>query len=170
MPSPEIFSRTPRTTLRNASWTRRSYLRRSWLIPRPQPAAGARVGGFCCPVPPEPRLLLMQQQRVRRYRSHLENGPMTVVPCRAKTTPLPRASILFRPHDTGRRAGGLVEAPGTAPGSATLIPCGVYRHSRVLPDSVQYSRVAGPLKGKHRACGGRRVVLGGLPKVEEPCR
>src|SRR3546814_5814756 len=100
----------------------------------------------------------MQQQRVRRYRSHLENGPMTVVPCRAKTTPLPRASILFRPHDTGRRAGGLVEAAGTAPGPATLIPCGVCRHSRVLPDSVQYSRVAGPLKGKHRACGGRRVV------------
>src|SRR5690606_4567466 len=39
-----------------------------------KPAAGARVGGFCCPVPPEPRLLLMQQQRVRRYRSHLEIG------------------------------------------------------------------------------------------------
>ena len=32
-------------------------------------------------------------------------------------------------------AGGveLVEAPGTAPGSATLIPHDVYRHSRVLP-------------------------------------
>ena len=28
----------------------------------------------------------------------------------------------------------LVEAPGTAPGSATLIPCRVYRHSR-LPDT-----------------------------------
>jgi len=29
-----------------------------------------------------------------------------------------------------RSAGELVEAPGTAPGSATLIPCSIYRHSR----------------------------------------
>ena len=29
-----------------------------------------------------------------------------------------------------RRWKELVEAPGTAPGSATLIPCAVYRHSR----------------------------------------
>src|ERR1700756_4882344 len=31
----------------------------------------------------------------------------------------------------------LVEAPGTAPGSATLIPQAVYRHSR-LPDRERY--------------------------------
>jgi len=34
-----------------------------------------------------------------------------------------------------RRGGNLVEAPGTAPGSATLISCTVYRHSR-LPDGL----------------------------------
>ena len=27
-----------------------------------------------------------------------ENGPISVVPCRAKVMPLPRASILFRPR------------------------------------------------------------------------
>src|SRR5512132_3137040 len=31
-----------------------------------------------------------------------------------------------------RPARRMVEAPGTAPGSATPIPCGVYRHSRFL--------------------------------------
>ena len=39
------------------------------------------------------------------------------------------------PDSPGRRE--LVEAPGTAPGSATLIPQAVYRHSR-LPDAERY--------------------------------
>ncbi len=43
-----------------------------------------------------------------------------------------RASILFRPHEPRAAAlGGLVEAPGTAPGSASLIAQAVYRHSRL---------------------------------------
>src|SRR5437762_11586247 len=61
--------------------------------------------------------------------------PVTAEPYRAKTAPLPRSSILVRPHRLRpRRVGGeMVEAPGTAPGSETLIPRGVYRHSR-FPD------------------------------------
>jgi hypothetical protein len=33
----------------------------------------------------------------------------------------------------------LVEAPGTAPGSVTLIPRSVYRHSRDKPDTKEYT-------------------------------
>ncbi len=46
-----------------------------------------------------------------------------------------RASILFRPRRIARLfvSGYVVEAPGTAPGSAPSIPQGVYRHSQ-LPD------------------------------------
>ena len=39
----------------------------------------------------------------------------------------------------------LVEAPGTAPGSETLMPRGVYRHSR-LPDVTNIGALAGILK------------------------
>src|SRR5579859_6956685 len=35
---------------------------------------------------------------------------------------------------------GLVEAPGTAPGSATLIPQSVYRHSQAAPDASRYRK------------------------------
>jgi len=49
-----------------------------------------------------------------------------------------RASILFRPRQKAVHYksgfGFLVEAPGTAPGSAPSIPQGVYRHSR-FPDT-----------------------------------
>src|SRR5882724_9512586 len=55
--------------------------------------------------------------------------------------PLPRASILFRPLDAAPlSAGKMVEAPGTAPGSATLMPQGVYRHSR-SPDRHNIGRL-----------------------------
>ena len=66
------------------------------------------VGGFCCPAPPGPRLPKLVKQRGRPcYRSHLEIDPITAVSCRAKTLPLPRASILVRPHETPpRRDGG----------------------------------------------------------------
>ena len=37
-------------------------------------------------------------------------------------------------------AAELVEAPGTAPGSATLIPQSVYRHSQAMPDPDTYRR------------------------------
>jgi hypothetical protein len=39
----------------------------------------------------------------------------------------------------------MVEAPGTAPGSETLIPRGVYRHSR-FPDTTNISIWLGFLK------------------------
>src|SRR5580658_8790479 len=54
---------------------------------------------------------------------------MTAEPCRAKSGSLPRVSSLFRPR-IPHNPGELVEAPGTAPGSTTLIPRTVYRHSR----------------------------------------
>src|SRR5262245_49916007 len=57
-----------------------------------------KVGGFCCPVPPGPRFpKLVRQREPNGYRWHFQNGPITVVPYRAKTKPLLRASILFRP-------------------------------------------------------------------------
>ena len=58
---------------------------------------GAKVGGFCCPVPPEPRLSLMQRQRAPHYHWHLSYGPITAEPCRAKSVSLPRVSSLCRP-------------------------------------------------------------------------
>jgi hypothetical protein len=44
----------------------------------------------------------------------------------------------------------MVEAPGTAPGSETLMPRGVYRHSR-LPDGTNIGASAGFLKARERA-------------------
>src|SRR5215468_6769485 len=89
--------------------------------------------GFCCPVPlPKPRLrpLFRRQQRVqRRYRWHLcvaRHGGTIPGKNRAFTT-------LVDPISPP-----LVEAPGTAPGSDTLMPRGVYRHSR-LPDTTNIS-------------------------------
>jgi len=57
---------------------------------------------------------------------------MTAVSCRAKDRSLPRVSSLFRPHKPKdiSALGEMVEAPGTAPGSTTLIPTAVYRHSQ----------------------------------------
>ena len=51
-----------------------------------------------------------------------------------------RASILVRPH------GKMVEAPGTAPGSASAITQAVYRHSR-LPGTNEYRVFASPGEG-----------------------
>ena len=66
----------------------------------------------------------------------------------------------FAPVVAGRRAGGdLVEAPGTAPGSATLISQAVYRHSR-LPDAVNIMMHPGrrnPGRRDHPAPG--KIVL-----------
>ena len=47
-------------------------------------------------------------------------GPISVVPCRAKVMPLPRTSILFRPHKPLNQRLFMVEAPGTAPGPLRL--------------------------------------------------
>jgi hypothetical protein len=44
-----------------------------------------------------------------------------------------RVDPVSPPKTADPSAAELVEAPGTAPGSATLMPQGVYRHSR-LPD------------------------------------
>src|SRR6185437_7357687 len=80
--------------------------------------------GFCCPVPSRNRAY------VRCLGGSSEcnvvivgtcEWPVTAEPYRAKTAPLPRSSILFRPHrprSAERRR--MVEAPGTAPGSDTL--------------------------------------------------
>ena len=62
---------------------------------------------------------------------------MTAEPYRAKTTPLLRPSILFRPR--------MVEAPGTAPGSEPPILRSVYRHSR-LPGRTNIGHHTAELK------------------------
>jgi len=64
------------------------------------------MGGFCCPVPPEPRLPFMQRQRAPHCRWHLSNGPITAEPCRAKDASLPRVSSLFRPQSPWLGNGG----------------------------------------------------------------
>ena len=57
------------------------------------------VGGFCCPVPPGPRLhcLRSESERLMIVIGTCSFGPMTAEPCRAKSEPLPRVSSLFRP-------------------------------------------------------------------------
>ena len=44
----------------------------------------------------------------------------------------------------------MVEAPGTAPGSETLMPRGVYRHSR-FPDKPNIGALSGKLKASGEA-------------------
>src|SRR5690242_19305362 len=60
----------------------------------------------------------------------------------------------LRRDSPGRR--DLVEAPGTAPGSATLIPQAVYRHSR-LPDTGDIGCAAG--KGNRAASSAQVSVF-----------
>src|SRR5262245_5323457 len=95
--------------------------------------SSAQVGGFCCPVPPEPRFpKLVRQREPHGYRWHFQNGPITVVPCRAKTKPLLRASILFRPLKWPPRCLTRI-APEEAGGGAGYCP------------RVRYAYVAGRL-------------------------
>ena len=55
------------------------------------------------------------------------------------------------PPQLGPPAQGVVEAPGTAPGSATLIPSGVYRHSRRSPaDPANIGGRGARWKPRHR--------------------
>src|SRR5215475_884885 len=65
-------------------------------------------------------------------------------------------------------AGKLVEAPGTAPGSAALIPQGVYRHSR-LPDTRNIS-VAPRIRKGQQADGpqstARAIAVCRPPRIE----
>ena len=58
------------------------------------------MGGFCCKVPPEPRVALSGYCKCLVIIGIYRFGPITAVPCREKTTPLPRTSILFHPHKT----------------------------------------------------------------------
>ncbi len=70
-----------------------------------------------------------------------------------KRASLPRVSSLFRPHSAVTQ--GLVEAPGTAPGSTTLIPSTVYHHSRRAGRPHIGGFVAG-IKGSVRCRSPRR--------------
>src|SRR5437870_3379860 len=74
----------------------------------------------------------------------------------------------------GTTAGGrLVEAPGTAPGSATLISQAVYRHSR-LPDNGDIGRQAtrdNPAACRLRAREKRDAAdAGAAGRYREPAR
>ncbi len=75
--------------------------------------------------------------------------PVTAEPYRAKTAPLPRSSILVRPHRFRPRAERNGGGAGYCPGSETLMPRGVYRHSR-LPDTFHIGASAGFLKASRR--------------------
>src|ERR1700722_1293123 len=81
--------------------------------PRLAKSSWREVGGFCCPVPPEPRLSLMQRQRAPDYHWHLSYGPITAEPCRAKSESLPRVSSLCRPRLglSGQTGGGAGHCP-----------------------------------------------------------
>ena len=63
------------------------------------------------------------------------------------------SSILFRPRqsppEVASRGWALVEAPGTAPGSASAITYALYRHSR-FPDAANI----GALAARRKCCGG----------------
>src|SRR5215212_8708284 len=79
-------------------------------------------GGLLLPGAPRTALIAYAATASASLSLALLNGPITAEPCRAKDGSLPRVSSLFRPP--------MVEAPGTAPGSTTLMPRTVYRHSR----------------------------------------
>ncbi len=72
-------------------------------------------------------------------------GPITVVPHRAKAGLFRRSSILFRPHARATPR-GLVEPPGTAPGSEPLITGAFIAIVRVAPNKRNIGRPAPPLK------------------------
>jgi len=78
--------------------------------------------------------------------------PITAVPSRAKSNTFPYTSILVRPHQQRSIVPDgvacrplLVEAPGTAPGSAICTQCTVYRHSYRC-STPDISNVRGKLK------------------------
>ena len=106
----------------------------------------------------EPRLRLLRPQDFRSVfqtalrglgnRSivvigNYECGPITAEPCRAKARPLRPRRSYFDPvigdgnaqSNESLLAGplGLVESPGTAPGSDRFITTAIYRHSRLAP-------------------------------------
>ena len=89
------------------------------------------MGGFCCPAPPEPRAsyFLGSRPECNVVVGTCRFGPVSAVPCRVKTAPLLRASILSRPHRPAEQA-GIGGGAGLRPGSATPIPNSVYHHSR----------------------------------------
>ncbi len=62
------------------------------------------------------------------------NGPITVGTMPSENAVFTPSSILFRPRHTAFcLQSGLVEAPGTAPGSEWLITKVIYRHSWIAP-------------------------------------
>ena len=73
------------------------------------------------------------------------NEPITVVSHRAKANPFRRPSILFQPH-LSPNEGGLVELPGTAPGSDPLITRAFM--SIVPKDTLNICLIHGDVKGR----------------------
>ncbi len=131
------------------------------------------MGGFCCQAPPEPRpdrlragdfksvyLTALSSEAnlskvvIRNYC----NDPVTVGHAEQKPNLYYARRSCFAPLEPSpvRNRGGieLVEAPGTAPGSVTLIPSGVYRHSQRTGKS-----------NMRRNCGIRNECRGKQAKV-----
>ena len=89
---------------------------------------------------------LLTQPNEPPHSCHLQllDGPITVVPCRAKTRSLhPRRSyfapIRCRFENRPESERHMVEAPGTAPGSEWFITTAIYRHSRSKPAGSIYA-------------------------------
>ena len=131
------------------------------------------MGGFCCPVPPEPRFhWLLGSESEMRYRWHCENGPITADTIPGKNQVFTRASILFRPH--------IVRVPGFArnwmnwwrrrvlpPGPLRLFHA-VYRHSR-LPDALYISAIRLRLKERWRSGSPETVNSGPCANIMISC-
>ena len=80
-----------------------------------------------------PSCLRSQSDRSTVVVGNCTCGPITVVPHRAKAGLFSRSSILFRPHARATPR-GLVEPPGTAPGSEPLITGAFIAIVRVAPN------------------------------------
>jgi hypothetical protein len=139
---------------------------------RPKPPPRASWGASVARCPPDRAYLTEVKQRVPygcccRWQLQVWPGNGGTMPSESKT-PLPRASSLFRPHT---ETSGLsiprekmVEAPGTAPGSATLIPSSIYRHSR----RTDRPNIGDPGVG-WKGAGLRRCERGGDPAAARWC-
>src|SRR6185437_8034035 len=93
-----------------------------------------------------------------------KDGPISAVPCRAKTHPLRPCRSCFAPAETLELPRAWVEAPGTAPGSNGFITMAIYRHSRCRRSKYRRARARMQTSAKAMRIGGLRgkvLIQGG---------
>lgn len=120
---------------------------------------GCKVGGLLLPgaLPNRAYRLCSDSEHLSVIIGTCKFSPITAVQCRAKGRSLPRVSSLFRPHPSEPRGRiVMVETPGTAPGSTTIIPRSVYHHS-------QGASPSGTVEHKERKGGLQERRTGALP-------